>query len=164
MTSQCDRRSIQIYATNLFFWPFALHNLPLVTPSSSNFKPCRSISTSNAPLHPNRVRKLERVPVLNLSVIQCFIAFLYAFNRQPANIPGMSVEEESEDSQIRTRFGMKDWMMPRVIGPAGPVPGRKPPLALSQNLTPHRLISRPIRLRRLTRLPTRCIAAQRSQS
>ena len=48
----------------------------------------------------------------------------------------MSVEEESEDSQIRTRFGMKDWMMPRVIGPAGPVPGRKPPLALSQNLTP----------------------------
>ena len=59
---------------------------------------------------------------------------------------------------------MKDWMMPRVIGPAGPVPGRKPPLALSQNLTPHRLISRPIRLRRLTRLPTRCIAAQRSQS
>lgn len=31
---------------------------------------------------------------------------------------------------------MKDWMMPRVIGPAGPVPGRKPPLALSQNLTP----------------------------
>ena len=25
---------------------------------------------------------------------------------------------------------IKDWMMPRVIGPAGPVPGRKPPLAL----------------------------------
>ena len=133
MTSQCDRRSIQIYATNLFFdhspCTISLLSLPL----RKILKRCRSISTSNALLQPNRVRKLERVPVRNLSVIQCFIAFLYAFNRQLANIPGMSVEEESEDSQIRTRFGMKDWMMPRVIGPAGPVPGRKPPLAL---LTP----------------------------
>ena len=135
MTSQCDRRSIQIYATNLFFdhLPCTISLLSLPLRKISNHVGLGALVLAMLLYTSIEFGSSREF----LSVIQCFIAFLNAFNRQLANMPGMSVEEESEDSQIvRTRFWMKDWMMPRVIGPAGPVPGRKPPLALSQNLTP----------------------------